>query len=212
MQASGDDLSAARCSTSRATWSGLPWNLRALKNDFSQRWRGDAEETAGAAAAQRATSRHAMPATSAAAVIVGEAADLVKAVRPAAQIDEIRSSARPSRLLTAVALAHVAKLRAVRATAPSPPRLHSPSRSRVRIHQRALAHQAAVLLQAQQQRDRLPQRGLVADHQHHRLAVGPAGRGQHQCIGGGLGASSPVRSLYCARAPARSARSAARGC
>ncbi len=58
---------------------------------------------------------------------------------------------------------------------------------------RPLAHRAAVPLKPQQQRDRLPQRRLVADQQHHRLAVRPAG-GRQQRIGVVSGASS-VRIL-----------------
>ena len=89
VQASGDDTErSAVFDIARDLHWPAPWNLRALKNDFSQRWSADvdglrahlAEEQRRYAAAREASDFNT------AAVIVGEAVDLVRAVRPAAEI------------------------------------------------------------------------------------------------------------------------------
>jgi nitronate monooxygenase len=66
------------------------WNVRTLENDFARRWRDDGQGLARHIATERARYAEAARAgdTTTAAVIVGEAVDLVRAERPAGEILE----------------------------------------------------------------------------------------------------------------------------
>lgn len=90
IDASGDDtIKSPVFDIARGlNWPDGPWQLRTLRNPYTQRWANDVPALQAAIAEESISYQHARASGDfdVAATIVGEAADLVRTVKPAAQI------------------------------------------------------------------------------------------------------------------------------